>query len=120
MIDAHWFQCLDIDFRWLEQHQTHDDLLDVVLRLIDHQDYKYITDACHSSIWAVCHAYIDYRLGTSFLSIEELEYTRTRSGVIGISMNDGNVRIATIREFLEEYDNGFRIFMLGHDGPPAA
>jgi len=117
MIESNWFQCLGDDYRWLEGYQNNVNLLDVVNRILDSDEYSGVTDAYQSSVWAMCHAYIDYRLGTSFLSMEELEYTRGRSGVIGVSSSD---EIATIRFFLEEHDPGFAIFLLGHDGPSAA
>lgn len=120
MIESSWFQCLGEEYKWLETCQNNANLLDVVNRILDNDEYSGITEVYQSSVWAICHAYIDYRLGTSFLSMEELEYTRGRSGVIGISTSDENIQIATIRFFLEEYDPGFASFLLGHNGPSAA
>jgi hypothetical protein len=121
MLDMNWFQCLSGEFRWLQDHQHNPDLLEVINRILNSEDYHDITDAYQSSVWAVCHAYIDYRLGTSFLSTEEMDYTRGRSGVIGIHMENGNATVATLRHFLEEHDPGFEFFMTRqHCGPPAA
>lgn len=120
MIDDNWFHCLPEEYKWIEDYQDHSKLLDVVNRVLETGDYSDITEVYESSVWAVCHAYIDYRLGTSFLSPEELEYTKRRSGILGVENQDGVIRIATIREFLEEFDHNFMFFMLGHDGPSAA
>lgn len=120
MIDAHWFDCLSDEFQWLRAYQHNPDLLVVVNQILDFQDYRDITEVYESSVWAICHAYIDYRMGTSFLSADELDYTRGRSGVIGIQMGNGNVQVVTLRNFLEIYDPGFEFFMTRHYGPPAA
>jgi len=121
MIDDNWFLCLSEDFQWLREHQHNPDLMEVVSRILDSDDYYDITEVYQSSVWAICHAYTDYRMGTSLLSAEELDYTRGRSGVIGIHMENGNVMVATLRHFLEEHDPGFELFMTRqHCGPPAA
>jgi len=120
MIESSWFQCLGEDYRWLTEYQNNVDLLSAVDRILESDEFIGVTEVYQSSVWAICHAYIDYRLGTSFLSTEELEYTRGRSGVIGVSATDENVQIATLRFFLEEYDPGFAFFLSEHNGPPAA
>lgn len=120
MIDANWFECLSDEFQWMRAYQYQPNLLDVVERILDFQEYQDITEVYESSVWAVCHAYLDYRMGTSFLSADDLDYTRGRSGIIGVNVENGNVRIATIRGFLEEYDPGFEFYMTRHYGPPAA
>lgn len=116
MMDADWFDCLSDEFQWLRAYQHNPDLLIVVNRILDLDDYHDITEVYESSVWAICHAYLDYRVGTSFLSADELDYTRGRSGVIGV----GNGNVASLREFLEVYDPGFAFFMTRHFGPPAA
>jgi hypothetical protein len=120
-MDASWFDCLSDKFKWLRMHQHNPDLVVVVNRILDFDEYHDITEVYQSSIWAVCHAYLDYRMGTSFLTADELDYTKGRYGVIGIlHMENGNTHIASLRNFLEVYDPGFAFFMMRHHGPPAA
>ena len=114
-MEAPWFNCLSDEFQWLRAHQHNPDLLVVVNRILDFDEYRDITEVYESSVWAICHAYLDYRMGSSFLSAHELDYTRGRSGVIGV----GNGNVVTIRDFLEVYDPGFEFFMMRHAGPPA-
>ena len=119
-MDAHWFDCLSVEFQWLRTHRHDPDLVMVVLRILDFDEYRNITEVYESSVWSICHAYLDYRRGTSFLSPDELEYTKGRCGIIGIHMENGNTHIASLRNFLEVYDPGFEVFMMRHYGPPAA
>lgn len=119
MLPSDWFDCLYEEYQWLRDYQEDPDLLIVVNRILEQEDFYDITDVYQSSIWAVCHAYIDYCINTSFLTEEELEYTRGRGGVIGSGTVNGHFAVASIREFLEEYDRGFERFM-GGDGVPGA
>lgn len=120
MLDDQWFQCLCENFSWLNDHRENPDLLNIVQSIMESPEYRDITEVYHSSVWAICRAYKDYKLATSFLSLHELEYTRGRSGIIGTLVINGEVVIATIRDFLEYYDYGFKLFMLGQRKPPAA
>lgn len=120
MLSDQWFQCLNNNFVWLKDHQENPDVLAIVRRILESDDYRDVTEVFDSSVWAVCHAYKDYKLATHFLSPYELEYTQGRSGIIGTSIVNGEIMIATIRDFLEEYDYGFKLFMLGQRKPPAA
>lgn len=121
MIDDRWYECLGSNLRWFETYRDNPPpLIEIINRLLESREYDDVTDVYESSVWAVCHAYIDYRIGTSFLSPEELEYTRSRSGVLGVHIYNGGVRMATIREYLEHFDPGFRVYMSRHVGPPAA
>lgn len=117
-MDDIWFECLLDHYKWIKNHK--DDLLYVANTMLDTGDLRYITGVHQSSVWAVCHAYIDYRLGTSFLSPQELGYTQGRGGVIGVCFCNGGVKMLTIRQFFEAYDPGFITFMSKHKGPPAA
>lgn len=119
MLPSYWFECLYEDYQWLQDCQDNPDLLILVNRILEKEDFEDVTDVYQSSIWAVCHAYIDYRLHTAFLSQEELEYTRGRGGVIGSGVVNGHVIVASIREFLEKYDRGFERFMNGGGVPGA-
>lgn len=120
MLNDQWFQCLGNNFQWLKNYQENPDLMEVVERILNSDEYRDVTEVFDSSVWAVCHAYKDYKLAIHFLSPYELEYTQGRSGIIGTSNLYGQIQIVTIREFLEEYDYGFKLFMLGQRQPPAA
>ena len=119
-MDAVWFDCLSDEFQWLRAYQHNPDLVVVVNLILDFDDYRDITEVYESSVWSICHAYLDYRLGTCFLSADELRYTKGRSGVIGIHIENGNAQIATLRHFLEAHDPGFGSFMTDQNGPRAA
>lgn len=121
MLDDQWFRCLCHKFLWLKDHRENPDLLEIVQFILNSDDYRNVTEVYESSIWAVCHAYKDYKLGIHFLSPYELEYTRGRRGIIGtLVVNNGEVKIVSIRDFLEAYDYGFKLFMIGQRKPPAA
>ena len=62
-MDAAWFDCLSDELQWLRSHQHNPDLLIVVNRILDFDDYQDITEVYESSVWTICHAYLDYRMG---------------------------------------------------------
>lgn len=119
-----WKDCLDEAFKWLGDVQQGDDLVEIVqkLLLIINNDEQ-IHSVYESSRWAVCMAFLDYKNNTHFLSNSDLNYARTRGGIVGLAIINGEVVSMTIRQFLEERDIGFYAFMnpyLNNYKPPAA
>lgn len=97
--------------------------LEVVRRVLSMEGFVGIDSVYHSSVWAVCMAYRHFTGDGVIMSVDELEYTRYRSGVIGFSIDgDQSILQYTIREYLETRNPGFSMFSHDsiHTGPRAA
>lgn len=118
-----WKECLYDDFDWLAHEELSMSKMPMIAErvrmAVDDDDNEPITEAYQSSIWAVCTAYLDYKHGTHELSRDELEYTRSRGGVIGMKHCGHEFVIVTIRSILEHYDYGFSLFLNGCPVPAA-
>lgn len=110
-MNPHWKECLHDRYEWLAN--TQDDLVGIAHKIISIIEDENGTMSVHgSSVWAVCAAYLMHRGHEGFaLSDADLHYTRSRGGVIGCRVIEGEVVLATIRGFLEERDAGFAKFM---------
>lgn len=123
---THWKESLYDKYRWLGQIPADGDLVEAVrkiISIIEKDNNGPIVSVSGSSTWAVCMSYLMYcGYNDVLLSDTDMEYTRSRGGVIGCYVFGGAVILTTIREFLEERDVGFAYFTgsIQHKGVPAA
>lgn len=113
------------DYKWIAREGSTMPLLELVDALIEIVEYdEPIHSVTQSSIWAVCMAYKHFRNAGVQMSQQDLLYTRTRGGLIGMDYSDlDNIKCFSIRDYLEFRDPGFWAFSnpnLQQQNPQAA
>lgn len=104
------------DYKWIAREGPTMPILELVDALIEIVEYdEPIHSVTQSSVWAVCMAYKHFRNAGVHLSHQDLLYTRSRGGVIGMDCSDlDNIKCFTIREYIESRDPGFWAFSNPH------
>ena len=59
-------------------------------------------------------SYKHFKKDGTHLSNQELQYARTRGGVLGMKFNDGHSQSITLKKYLEERDPEFYYFNNPH------
>lgn len=114
---AQWSGCLFEKYKWIATTEL--SLVEIVKKLIQDcgDDVECVYD---SSVWAVCMAYLDYKERTNYLTPQDLLYTRSRGGILGLKVIDNNIVTITIRQYIQERDFGFYDFTWNLRYAPAA
>lgn len=114
---------LNDNMKWIADLGDTISPLDVVNRILEQEFPDDEIDSVYqSSMWAVCMAYKHYKNDGVHLSTDDLEYTASRGGMIGMRIDPvtNEPFILSLRSYLNSRDYGFAVFSAHPHGPAAA
>ena len=116
VIPEEWLGHLAPEYTWLAEVTSEMDACGVVTEFLEGEEYEdgEHVDAFTSSVWGLCHAFLDFKSGVRTITEEELAYLATRGGD-RLAVNRRRIsekKHYSLKDFLFDLDPSFRAHLL--------